>query len=158
MNQNQKIGFYEKKAGVPHARFLNLEDKINIAQKIIKGKQPFDNLHLQSHLVYFLISEQSRAVKIGYNYTLLNSVKALQVANPHPLSLVLYVPGDNSLKSDIHQTFSSGHLHDDWFTLTSELQDFINQLKVKVFEGRWGEYEAQYRESLQLSSRFRKVS
>lgn len=87
-------------------------------------------------MIYFIRSQEF--VKIGYTDDLNVRLPQLQVGNPHNLELLLIYPGDIKVERELHSAFSKFHHSNEWFVLSEEIEQFIENSK-KVFCSKWQE-------------------
>jgi len=79
-----------------------------------------EKLGHQTHFVYFVLNEDSNAIKIGRARDLAKRMKALQTSSPVPLKLVEAIQIEGSEKAQemersLHQQFSEIRLSGEWF-------------------------------------------
>lgn len=92
-----------------------------------------EKLARQAHFVYFILNEDSNAVKIGRAKDLEKRMKALQTSSPAKLKLIKSVQvkvGEEAqeLEKSLHQRFSAIRLAGEWFKADANLLEYINQL------------------------------
>jgi predicted GIY-YIG superfamily endonuclease len=89
-----------------------------------------EKLAHQAHFVYFVLNEDSNAIKIGRARDLGKRMKALQTSSPARLKLIHCVQVDTSkeaeaLEKSLHQQFKSIRLAGEWFRAKAELLEHI---------------------------------
>jgi len=87
-------------------------------------------------MIYFIGNKQEGKVKIGYT---LNSIKLrwrmVQVNCPFQVDILLLIEGMLDTEKHIHQLFNKDHIRGEWFTLSPDIQAFIdNPPKLSVTE------------------------
>ncbi|MEP0874005.1 GIY-YIG nuclease family protein [Trichocoleus desertorum AS-A10] len=87
----------------------------------------------QNHFVYFILNEDSNAIKIGRAQDLAKRMKALQTSSPAKLKLIksIQVKGGKDaqeLERSLHKQFSEIRLAGEWFKVDVYLLEYINQL------------------------------
>jgi hypothetical protein len=87
----------------------------------------------QAHFVYFILNEDSNAIKIGRAKDLVKRMNTLQTSSPAKLKLVksLQVEGSkeaHELEGSLHRKFDEFRLAGEWFRAEAALWDYINQL------------------------------
>jgi hypothetical protein len=83
--------------------------------------------------VYFILNEDSKAIKIGRAKDLEKRMKALQTSSPAKLRLIktVQVGGGKEaqeLEKSLHQRFSAIRLAGEWFKAETDLLEYISQL------------------------------
>ncbi len=92
-----------------------------------------EKLAHQAHFVYFILNEDSNAIKIGWAKDLGLRMKALQTSSPTQLKLVKSVQVEGGKKAQelersLHKQFSTIRLAGEWFKAEVHLLEYINQL------------------------------
>lgn len=76
--------------------------------------------------VYFLKSEESGRIKIGYTAGApVDRMKALQTGTPERLRLLVFVPGTMATEASLHDKFRGERIVGEWFAPSDELEHFI---------------------------------
>ena len=75
--------------------------------------------------VYF-IREQNK-IKIGLSSDPEKRLKTFQTGTPNKLFLMHTIPGNRELEQYLHHLFQGYHLHNEWFSYTGSLREFINK-------------------------------
>jgi hypothetical protein len=76
--------------------------------------------------VYFIQNEQANMIKIGFSTDVNRRLDSLQTASPHPLQLMLSVPGSLQDEHSLHRLFDSCRGHGEWFEPHPDLLEFID--------------------------------
>jgi hypothetical protein len=92
-----------------------------------------EKLGHQAHFVYFILNEDSKAIKIGRAKDLAKRMKALQTSSPALLRLIKSVQVEGTkeaheLEQSLHKQFSEIRLAGEWFKAEISLLDYISQL------------------------------
>lgn len=92
-----------------------------------------DKLTHQSHFVYFILNEDSNAIKIGRAKDVDKRLNALQTSSPSKLKLLKSVQIEgkqaaNELEKSLHRKFSENRLVGEWFKAETILLEYISQL------------------------------
>lgn len=92
-----------------------------------------EKLAHQAHFIYFILNEDSRAIKIGRAKDLVNRMKALQTSSPAQLKLIkaVQVTGLKEaqlLEQSLHRQFGEIRLAGEWFKAEAGLLEYISQL------------------------------
>ncbi|MBF2025141.1 MAG: GIY-YIG nuclease family protein [Oscillatoriales cyanobacterium C42_A2020_001] len=92
-----------------------------------------EKLAHRAHFVYFILNEDSNAIKIGRARDLTKRLKALQTSSPTKLTLIksMQVEGieaAQALEQSLHQQFSEVRLAGEWFKAEPFLLEYIQQL------------------------------
>jgi predicted GIY-YIG superfamily endonuclease len=87
----------------------------------------------QAHFVYFIMNEDSNAIKIGYAKDLAKRIKALQTSSPAALKLIKSVQVEGSteaqsLEQSLHRQFHDIRITGEWFKADATLLEYIGQL------------------------------
>jgi predicted GIY-YIG superfamily endonuclease len=92
-----------------------------------------EKLAHQAHFIYFILNQDSNAIKIGRTKDLAKRMKALQTSNPATLKLIksVQVEGEKAaqdLEQSLHKQFSEMRLAGEWFKAEANLLRYISQL------------------------------
>jgi predicted GIY-YIG superfamily endonuclease len=92
-----------------------------------------DKLAHQAHFVYFILNEDSNAIKIGRTKDLAKRMNALQTSSPAKLKLIKSVQVEggkeaHELEQSLHKKFSEIRLAGEWFKAEASLLEYISQL------------------------------
>lgn len=92
-----------------------------------------NKLSHEAHFVYFILNEDSYAIKIGRAKDLAKRIKALQTSSPAKLKLIksVQVEGDKEaqkLERSLHQQFNGIRLVGEWFKADENLLEYISQI------------------------------
>ncbi|MEH1997250.1 MAG: GIY-YIG nuclease family protein [Nostoc sp.] len=92
-----------------------------------------EKLAHQAHFVYFILNQDSNAIKIGRAKDVAKRVKSLQTSSPAQLKLIKTVQVKGSeeaqkLEQSLHKQFSEIRLAGEWFKAEVNLLEYINQL------------------------------
>jgi hypothetical protein len=79
----------------------------------------------QAGLIYFM--RAGRRVKIGFTTNLKRRLSVVQIGCPEPIELLGTMAGTRAIEKGIHRQFITHHQQGEWFTLASEIVDFITQ-------------------------------
>jgi hypothetical protein len=69
-------------------------------------------------------------VKIGFSANPEDRLAALQTAHPRKLLLVGFMPGSLAEEKFLHEKFSHLRLNGEWFSISDDLMDYIEDLKA----------------------------
>ena len=76
--------------------------------------------------IYFIVDDDSKAVKIGVADFPEFRLQDLQVGNPHKLRLAKVIQnGSHKLEQELHRLFSDYVLGGEWYRLTKEIEDYL---------------------------------
>lgn len=64
-------------------------------------------------------------IKIGWTSDMKGRIQSLQSGLPHPLVVLLELPGTPSRERDLHISFNEHKLNGEWFARHPEIMDFI---------------------------------
>jgi predicted GIY-YIG superfamily endonuclease len=92
-----------------------------------------EKLAHQAHFVYFILNEDSNAIKIGRAKNLARRMMSLQTSSPAKLKLIKSVQVEGAkeaqeLERALHQQFSEIRLAGEWFKAEANLLEYISQL------------------------------
>lgn len=87
----------------------------------------------QAHFVYFILNQDSNAIKIGRAKDLEKRMKALQTSSPAKLKLIKFIQVEGSEKAQeleqlLHQQFGGIRLAGEWFKAEENLLEYISSL------------------------------
>ena len=91
-----------------------------------------DKLAHQAYFVYFILNEDSNAIKIGLAKDTAKRLKALQTSSPAKLKLIKTVQVDGlkaaqELEQSLHKQFHEIRLSGEWFRAESHLLEYLSQ-------------------------------
>lgn len=86
--------------------------------------------------IYFVGSREHGIVKIGQTGKLRKRMRQLKNSSPVPIKLLAVVLGRPSLEGFLHDYFKSSRKHGEWFELSEDLNQCIEDIKVQRF-GRY---------------------
>jgi hypothetical protein len=81
-------------------------------------------------VVYFIRQGDDGPVKVGTSHDLQLRLQQLQGANPHPLKILVAVPGDEKREVEIHFALAKHRLHGEWFAAHPEVLEFIEGVRA----------------------------
>lgn len=92
-----------------------------------------EKLAHQAYFIYFILNEDSNAIKIGRAKDLAKRMNALQTSSPAQLKLIksLHVEGAkraHELEQLLHKQFNEIRLAGEWFKADASLLEYISQL------------------------------
>ncbi|WP_216596322.1 GIY-YIG nuclease family protein [Allocoleopsis franciscana] len=92
-----------------------------------------DKLAHQAHFIYFILNEDSKAIKIGRAKNLENRIKSLQTSSPTQLKLIKSIQVESGekaqqLEQSLHKKFQEIRLAGEWFKIREDLLDYIEQI------------------------------
>lgn len=79
-------------------------------------------------MVYFIVADEAKLVKIGRAANPTTRLKQLQVACPYPLRVGGVTPGDVEKEAELHERFAEHRTHGEWFHLHESILDFIIEM------------------------------
>lgn len=94
---------------------------------VLLSKEGFMTLGAAGGFVYFVEACGVGAVKIGYTGHLESRLSGIQSHCPVQVLLLGYVVGSRADERALHTQFHHLRLHGEWFRLTTELREFIEQ-------------------------------
>lgn len=92
-----------------------------------------EKLAHQAHFIYFILNEDSNAIKIGRAKDLAKRMNVLQTSSPAKLRLIksVQVAGGkeaHELEQSLHKKFNEIRLAGEWFKAEASLLEYIGQL------------------------------
>ena len=81
--------------------------------------------------VYFIQGKCGGAIKIGYSVSPQKRIKELQTGYPDTLTILLMIPGNESIEHALQRQFEGSKLKGEWFRPDSILIDKIKELAIK---------------------------
>ena len=84
--------------------------------------------HPQQSFVYFIESEESGCIKIGFSVDVERRLSGLRSATPCKLNLLLAVPGGPLEEARLHGAFLKEHKSGEWFHGYGRLRSFVEWL------------------------------
>lgn len=88
---------------------------------------------LEWRWIYFVGSREHNIVKIGQTARLKNRMTQLRNSAPVPIKLFAVVFGRPEIESFLHERFSETREHGEWFRITDEINQCINDIKAQNF-------------------------
>lgn len=87
----------------------------------------------KAEFVYFILNQDSRAIKIGRARDIDRRIKSLQTASPAQLKLIktIQVHGSKEVHAkerELHKKFKHLHINGEWFRADSDLLKFLESL------------------------------
>lgn len=79
-------------------------------------------------LVYFILNESSRLVKVGFTSSIGKRFTDLQTASGAPLLLILYFRGDRATERRIHAFLNAARTFGEWFRYEEIAQDLVDEI------------------------------
>lgn len=85
------------------------------------------------HFIYFILNQDSNAIKIGHAKNIDRRMKSLQTSSPAKLELLKLIPVQGRMEAkklelSLHQKFSDIRLTGEWFKAEPILVQYINHL------------------------------
>lgn len=102
----------------------------------VTAKLPLPPNHLPGWCYLYVIGNGAN-VKIGCARDPQYRLKKLQTGNDWRLELLAAVPAHVSLEKAVHQRFAHLQLAGEWFQLTAEVQQFIDDLRARKNPALW---------------------
>jgi len=109
-------------------------------------------------VVYFIRAFDGN-IKIGFTNNINERVGAGKVWRPEGLEVLLLIPGDMEMETNLHLKFEEHQIHGDWFRSSQEILAFIEQkLKEHPIENfkRNNVYEEQFKKREQENKQYHK--
>jgi hypothetical protein len=96
-------------------------------RKVKQSKETIDGC------VYFVGNREYKWVKIGRSTNVANRLPALQTGSPCILEILGYIATSDSIKEErkIQRMFSRYKMHHEWFVLSEEILQYIDQNSIK---------------------------
>jgi DNA-binding XRE family transcriptional regulator len=85
-------------------------------------------------MIYFIKDGVSDCIKIGYSAknNIRQRISCLRCGNPNPLEVLKIIPGSMGLEKEIHHKFKHLKKSGEWYAISDELLDFIENPVVKT--------------------------
>lgn len=83
--------------------------------------------------IYFVGSRDHNIVKIGQTSKLKSRMTQLRNGAPVPIKLFAVVFGSPKIESFLHERFSKSRKHGEWFEITDEINQCIEDIKTQNF-------------------------
>lgn len=83
--------------------------------------------------IYFVGSREHGMVKIGRTARLKHRMSSLRNSAPVPIKLFAVVFADPSLESCLHKRFEASRMHGEWFQISDEINQCIEDIKAQRF-------------------------
>lgn len=77
-------------------------------------------------MVYFVVQNNNQ-VKIGFSNNIKQRIKTISTSSPFPIILLGYQEGTKADEKKLHFRFRQYHMQREWFQLSEEILDYINQ-------------------------------
>lgn len=79
-------------------------------------------------MIYFIVTEDNKFVKIGYTSNLKNRIVNIQNGNPYELTVIKTIKGGYTKEQLIHKQLHNYHRKGEWFYYNQYVKDFIKTL------------------------------
>jgi hypothetical protein len=87
-------------------------------------------------MIYFV--ETDGIVKIGFSKDPNTRLKDLETSMPHELNMILLIEGTMEDESAYHKRFEKDHIKGEWFALSYDITEFIQQMQDKDLRYDYG--------------------
>lgn len=77
--------------------------------------------------IYFIQTQVSLAIKIGFAVDVEQRLKTIQTGNPERLEIVGVMPGTVRTEKSLHRQFRSDNIRGEWFEASAALVDYIER-------------------------------
>lgn len=83
-------------------------------------------------MIYFIQDQTANLIKVGFTGgdSADDRMKALQTGSPVGLVLLLTLPGERSVETQLHQRFAAARVHGEWFRPVPDLVQFMLEAKA----------------------------
>lgn len=78
--------------------------------------------------LYILQMHTTGEVKVGRSSDVTSRIKQLQTGCPHPLKIILMIPGGGGREKELHGLMSRGRLQGEWFS-----EDVLSELPPEIY-------------------------
>lgn len=83
--------------------------------------------------IYFILNEDSQAIKIGRTKNLEQRIQALQTSSPNPLKLLKSIQLSSEQEADeleqlLHERFGDFRMEGEWFKAETGLMEYVEQI------------------------------
>lgn len=92
-------------------------------------------------MVYFIVTEDEKFVKIGYTNNLKNRMLSIQNGNPLEIILIRTIKGGMKKEQQIHKYLNKYHYKREWFIYNQEVKNYINNLSDNDDEPKHMRYD-----------------
>ncbi len=82
----------------------------------------------ETGFIYFIQSEDTRKIKIGYSVNPTDRVKTLQTGHSCPLRLLKIIPGDMKFERALHRKFFKFRVQGEWFEPHPDIIEYISKV------------------------------
>lgn len=82
-----------------------------------------------SHL-YFIVSDQANAVKVGRSSRPRQRLSQAQTGNPYKLRIAAIAKGQGKHEPMVHEAMRRLRMRGEWFTLSDSMKDLIRHVKT----------------------------
>lgn len=87
--------------------------------------------------VYFIKPSGVDVVKIGTSTQPWGRLASLQTSHWENLSIIITIPGGLKKEKKLHKRFSKYRIRGEWFHLSPEIQEYINDNVALSAKGQW---------------------
>lgn len=79
-------------------------------------------------LVYFIVADATKMVKIGVSTSVSRRLIDLQSSCPVSLRVAATIPGDAKIEAAMHRRFAGDRAHNEWFRLSPDILRAIDEI------------------------------
>lgn len=98
-------------------------------------------------MIYFVTARELGMVKIGHAHNPQERFHTIQVSCPVPLKLERVAEGGIEIERELQASFSANRVRGEWFSITSELEQYMATLPEHQWKSR-GWHHAARRDEL----------
>lgn len=79
-------------------------------------------------MIYFILSSEINAVKIGFTTNVEQRLSVLQTGSPHELKLVKVISGSPRKEKQLHKKFAEYNIRGEWFHWNDVIKNYVETL------------------------------
>lgn len=87
---------------------------------------------MRSGFVYFIYSEATGLVKVGFSNNPTKRFETLSTASPTPLQLLGFIGGGLALEKGLHHEFGKFRVTGEWFRMSPSIIAYMRQKGIPV--------------------------
>lgn len=85
----------------------------------------------QNSVVYFVLAESSRQIKIGYARDLEGRIAVMRNGSPERLTVIATIDGSRTLEKELHTRFADLRERGEWFREAEPLVSYLRRLNER---------------------------
>ncbi|MCP1832864.1 GIY-YIG nuclease family protein [Bradyrhizobium sp. USDA 4545] len=127
------------------------ESRANEARSIVanmRSPTEIDRTVPRGFGAYVYLAYSAGRIKIGTSREVKSRHRGLNTQSPHPVTVILAVPGGTELERKLHDCLGSLRVHGEWFSITRDMRRLLKLRLCKSGMRKFKQAEADFRKWL----------